>query len=149
MKQLISAKAIAALALGVFAAASTAHARGDVQFSVGVQVPGIYVHPATVYVQPRSTYLPAPRHHGRFDEGRNYERQQWQSHSPYRDQDRDGIANIYDSGSSHHRWRQTRFYYGPYGDLDRDGIMNLHDRDRDGDGVRNRYDHLPDNPNRR
>lgn len=28
----------------------------------------------------------------------------------------------------------------PYGDMDRDGVPNRYDRDRDGDGVRNRHD---------
>jgi len=37
---------------------------------------------------------------------------------------------------------------GPYGDLDRDGIINSEDRDRDGDGVPNRHDDFPNNPNR-
>jgi hypothetical protein len=33
-------------------------------------------------------------------------------------------------------------------DRDRDGIPNRYDRDRDGDGVRNRNDARPNNPNR-
>lgn len=37
----------------------------------------------------------------------------------------------------------------PYGDLDRNGMVNRRNRDRDGDGVRNRDDRLPDNPYRR
>jgi hypothetical protein len=32
--------------------------------------------------------------------------------------------------------------------MDRDGIPNHRDRDRDGDGVANRYDSRPDNPRR-
>lgn len=32
---------------------------------------------------------------------------------------------------------------------DRDGAHSRHDRDRDGDGVPNRYDRRPDNPYRR
>ena len=49
----------------------------------------------------------------------------------------------------------TRPHYGPprpgYGarDRDRDGIPNRFDRDRDGDGVPNRHDRRPGNPNRR
>lgn len=132
MKPLISIQSLAtvALALGAFAAASSAHARSDVHFSIGVQVPGYFVQPAPVYGQPRPYYAPAPNYYQR-----------------YRDRDRDGIANIYDRGGPRHQWRQAR-RYGPYGDLDRDGIINRRDRDRDGDGVRNRYDRLPNNPYR-
>jgi hypothetical protein len=41
-------------------------------------------------------------------------------------------------------------YRGGYGyrDRDHDGIPNRYDRDRDGDGVPNRYDRAPDNPRR-
>lgn len=164
MKPLISTKSLAAVAvaLGVFAAASAAHARSDVYFSVGVQSPGVYVQPAPVYVQPQPVYVqpravyaaprpvyvepqpvytPAPGHYGRYD------RQNWERRGPYGDHDRDGIANVYDPDSPRNQRRHARLY-GPYGDLDRDGIMNQDDRDRDGDGVRNRYDRLPDDPYR-
>jgi hypothetical protein len=60
MKRLTPAKflATAALALGAFGAASAAHARSDVYFSIGVQgAPGFYVEPAPVYVQPRPVYV--------------------------------------------------------------------------------------------
>ena len=153
MKHLITTKSIAAVAvaLGAFAAASSAHASSDVQFSIGVQIPGVYVQSAPVYVQPRPVYTPAPDHYGhygRFDDGRRYDGQHWQRRSPYGDHDHDGIANVYDSGGPRNHWHQARLH-GPYGDLDRDGIMNQRDRDRDGDGVPNRYDRLPDNPYRR
>jgi hypothetical protein len=36
-----------------------------------------------------------------------------------------------------------------YRDRDRDGVPNRYDRDRDGDGVSNRYDAYPGNPRRR
>jgi len=132
MKHLISTKSLAAVAvaLGAFAVASSAHARDDVHFSIGVQVPGVYVQPAPVYVQPLPFYTPAPDYYRR-----------------YGDHDRDGIVNIYAPGGPRNQWRQARLY-GPYGDLDRDGIVNQQDRDRDGDGVRNRYDRLPNNPYR-
>jgi len=125
MKQLISKKALGAavLALGAFAAASSAHARSDVYFSIGVQTPGFYVQPAPVYVQPRSYYTPAPRYYPRHDNGRHYG---WQQ-----------------------RQQQQQLHRGAYGDFDRDGIRNQRDRDRDGDGVRNRFDRFPNNPNRR
>lgn len=35
-----------------------------------------------------------------------------------------------------------------YRDRDRDGVTNRYDRDRDGDGVPNRYDRHPDDPRR-
>jgi hypothetical protein len=155
MKQLISTKSLAAvaLALGAFAAASAAHARSDVYFSIGMEVPGVYVQPAPlylqpapVYVQPRPFFTPAPGYYQRFDNGRHYGWQNGQRRGHYGD--RDGFANVYDSGSPRNQWRQPRLH-GPYGDLDGDGIMNQRDRDRDGDGVRNRYDRLPDKPNRR
>lgn len=149
MKHLISTKSLAAVAfaLGAFAAASSAHSRSDVHFSIGVQVPGVFVQPAPVYVQPLPYYTPAPDYDRRYGDGRRHDGQHWQRRGPYGDHDRDGIANIYDSGGPRNQWRQARLY-GPYGDLDRDGIMNQQDRDRDGDGVRNRYDRLPDNPYR-
>lgn len=59
MKHLISTQSLAAIALtlGAFAAASSAQARTDVYFSVGVQSPGYYVQPAPVYVQPAPVYV--------------------------------------------------------------------------------------------
>jgi len=147
MKHLISTKSITtmALALCALAAVSSAQAHSDMYFSVGVQVPGLYVQSAPVHGQARPVYTPAPRHDGRFDERRRYDGQHWQHRSPYGDH---GVANIHDAGRSRHQWYQARVY-GPYGDLDRDGIINLYDRDRDGDGVRNRYDRMPDHSNRR
>ena len=154
MKRLISTKSLAAvaLALGAMATVSAAHARSDVYFSVGVQSPGVLLQPAPVYVQhqavyaaprpvygaPQPRYLPAPVRHGRHD------RPYWERRGPYGDRDHDGIANAYDPDSRRNHWRHARDY-GPYGDLDRDGTPNQYDRDRDGDGVRNRFDRLPDN----
>lgn len=148
MKRLITTKSLAvvAVALGALAAASSAQARSDVYFSIGVQTPGFYVQPAPVYVQPRSYYTPAPNYYQRHDNGRHYGWQQGQRRGPHGD--RDGFANIYQAGNSRHQLSQERLQ-GSYGDLDRDGIRNRQDRDRDGDGVRNRYDRLPDNPYRR
>jgi hypothetical protein len=37
---------------------------------------------------------------------------------------------------------------GYYRDRDRDGVPNRYDRDRDGDGVPNRLDRAPSNPRR-
>lgn len=157
MKHLISTKSLAAVAVALSAivAASSAQARSDVYFSIGVQVPGVYVQPAPVYVQPRqyyaparNFYVPAPIYYQRHDNGRRFGPPQWQRSGPYGDRDRDGIANIHDSGNQRNQWRQARLQ-GPSGDRDRDGIKNRRDNDRDGDGVRNRYDRAPNNPNRR
>lgn len=166
MKRSIFTKSFAAAAfvLGALGAASTAHARSDVYFSVGVQSPGVYVQPAPVYVQPRPVYVAPqpvyvesqqvyqPGHDGRpqyeDDRGR-YDSHAWQRRGPYGDHDRDGIANVNDPDSPRNQRRWARLY-GPYGDLDRDGVMNMddRDRDRDGDGVRNRHDRFPDDPYR-
>ncbi len=143
MKRLTSTKSLVAfaLALGALAATSAAHARDDVSFSIGVHSHGGYVQPAPVYVQPRVVYVPAPAYYGRH--GRAY----WERRGPYGDRDHDGIANVYDRDSSRYQRHPARIY-GPYGDLDRDGIPNQYDRDRDGDGVRDRYDRRPNNPYR-
>lgn len=141
MLHLISPKSIAAVAvvMSAFVAASSAQARSDLYFSVGVQVPGVYVHAAPVYGPPSPVFMPGPRPDWRYDNDRYYDGRQWQRRGPWGD---------HDSGRQRHQWHQARAY-GPYGDLDRDGIVNRHDRDRDGDGIRNRYDHRPDVPSRR
>lgn len=150
MKHLMFTKSLAAVAvaLGALASASPVHARSDVYFSVGVQVPGFYVQTAPVYLHPQQFYAPAPGYYQRRDNGRHYGWQQQQRHGPYGDRDRDGIANIHESGNQRNQFGQARLQ-GRYGDLDRDGIRNQQDRDRDGDGIRNRYDRSPNNPNRR
>jgi hypothetical protein len=110
MKRIFSAKSIAAAAvvLGAFGAATAAHARSDVVFSIGVQVPGAYgyVQPAPVYVQPQPVYV-APRP--------VYVQPQYQ----YGWDDRGGWR--------HHRQHRANFR-GPWGDYDRDGVANRYDR---------------------
>lgn len=161
MKRLISTKSFAAagLVLGAICAASAAQARSDVYFSIVAQPAPVYLQPAPIYVQPRPVYfapspvyVPAPGQHSqhgqyRYEGGRHHDGRRWERRGPYGDHDRDGIANVYDSDSPRNQRRHARLY-GPYGDLDRDGILNQDDRDRDGDGVRNRYDRAPDNPYR-
>ena len=75
-KPMLMAGAAAALAIAAMGFAGGAHARSDVQFSVGVVLPGaqigvtnaypvyaqpVYVQPPPVYMQPRPVYVqPAP-----------------------------------------------------------------------------------------
>jgi hypothetical protein len=129
MKRLISPRSLAALAvvLGGFAAASAAHARSDVFFSIGVQSPGVYVQPAPVYVEPAPVYVqPRPV---------------YVQPQPYY-----APAQTYYYGERRYGHRYDGRYerrWGPYGDLDRDGVANRDDRDLDGDGIRNRRDRFP------
>lgn len=59
---------------------------------------------------------------------------------------RDNYAyNRHDEDRAQRRWERR---FGPNGDLDRDGVLNQDDRDRDGDGVRNRYDRYPNDADR-
>jgi len=130
MNRLTSLKSLAAAAvvLGAFGAASAAHARSDVQFSIGVNTPGVYVQPAPVYVQPRQYYVqPAPVYvQPAVVYGSN-------RRGPWGDRDGDGIANVYDHRDDRHRHgRHAR----AYGDYDRDGTPD-------------RYDRFPVNPYRR
>ncbi len=104
MKRLFSAKPLlaAAVAFAGLAAVSGAHARSDVVWSIGVNVPFGYVQPAPVYVQPAPVYVqpqpvyvqpypvytqPQPVYYGSHRHGR---RGHW------RDHDRDGVPNRYD-----------------------------------------------------
>ncbi len=122
MKTLISSSTLAgaALALGALTASVPAQAHSDVFFSIGLQVPGLYVQaspvpPPRAYYAPAPVYVaPAPVYYTRPWRGREFEARHWR-----------------------HRG---------YGDLDRDGIANRFDRDRDGDGARNHFDRLPNNP---
>jgi hypothetical protein len=137
MKRLMSTPTLAAIALtmGAFAAASSAYAHNDVRFSVGVQVPGIYVEPAPVYVQPRPIYVPVSSRYERYDEGRRFDGPHWQHRGPYGDHEREGFANGYESGRPRNQWYPSH-RYGPNGDFDRDGVPN-------------RFDRAPGNPYRR
>jgi hypothetical protein len=129
MKRLFSAKPLvaAAVALGAVVAASAAHARSDVVFSIGVNVPGGYAQPAPVYVQPQPVYVqPRPAYYG--------DRYYAQRSGPQGDSDRDGLANRFDRDS---RWFDPRAAYRHGGR-----------RDADRDGVPNRADRAPHNPYR-
>lgn len=125
MNRLVSLKAVAAMALvlGTFGAASTAHARSDVQFSITLQSPGLYVQPAPVYVQPapvytypRPVYLqPAPIYNP-------------PSRIVYVQPAPVYVQPPYRHGWGHHHHGQKAHARGPWGDYDRDGTPNRVDR---------------------
>jgi len=122
MNRIFSAKPLlaAAMAFGALAAASAAHARTDVQFSIGVQAPYGYVQPAPVYVQPQPVYVqPQPVYVQPAYSGYQYRRGAWG------DYDRDGIPDAYDR---HPRHPDGRAYRSGWGDADRDGVPNRYDR---------------------
>jgi hypothetical protein len=135
MKRLFSAKPLVAtaIALGAVVAANVAHARSDVVFSVGVNVPGGYVVPAPVYVQPQPVYV---QPHPIYVQPRGYYGYPYhaQRGGPHGDWDRDGVANRFDRDS---RWFDPRaaYHYGGRRDADRDGVPN-------------RFDRAPNNPYR-
>jgi hypothetical protein len=112
MKHLFAKKSLAAAAvvLGTFAVASSAQARSEVYFTIGVQVPGVYVQATPMYVQPMSYYPPAPVYYERHNVGRRHDWHHWQRRGPYGDRDRDGIMNRRDH------------------DRDGDGVPNRFDR---------------------
>jgi len=140
MKSLFCAKPLVAtaIALGAVVAASAAHARSDVVFSIGVNAPyvvpsPVYVQPRPVYVQPQPVYVqPQPIYvQPRAYYGHPYYAQR---SGPYGDRDRDGVPNRFDRDS---RWFDPRAAYH-YGGR----------RDADHDGVPNRVDRAPNNPYR-
>ena len=123
------AAAASAIVLGALGAASMAHARSDVHFSIGLNTPGVYVQPAPVYVQPAPVYVrPAPVYGPPVyvQPAPVYV----QRSGAWGDRDRDGVPNIYDRhdrrhGHHHHRGNGR---HGANGDLDGDGVPNRHDR---------------------
>ncbi|MBL0391310.1 hypothetical protein JJ685_09180 [Ramlibacter monticola] len=145
--------ALAAIAFGTLAVASTARA-ADVSLSIGipfgyVQPAPVYVEPQPVYVQPRPVYVqpqpvyvqprpvyvqPEVVYYGNYRGHRhpNGDRNAWG------DADHDGIANVYDRN-----WR----YYDPR--AAHRAAMQARPGDADGDGVPNRFDNAPHNPTRR
>ena len=137
MKPFISAKLLAtvAIALGAIAVASSAHARGEVHLSVGLQVPGVVVKPMPVHVHPAPIYTAATTYYRLHNFARRNTVRHWQHRGPYGDYNHNGIANIYEAGRVRSHLHNASLH-GSYRDLDRDGI-------------RNRFDHRPGNPYRR
>jgi hypothetical protein len=102
--------AAAAVTLAALGAASTAQARDNITWSIGISSPGVvytqpapvYVAPAPVYVPPRVYYAPPPPPRVIYmpppayyhDRGRDWRRADWERrhwrHHPGRDWDRDG-----------------------------------------------------------
>lgn len=122
--------ALLTLALAGLGTAGLAQARGndvDVQWSVTIGTPGVYM-PAPVVVAPQPVYMQRPV-------VRAYPAPVYVPAPVYR---------TYPGYYRHAGW----------GDADRDGIPNRYDRvynprwDRDGDRVPNRYDRHPNRPDR-
>ena len=124
--------AAATLALGTLAAATTAHARDDVQFSITLGTPGAYVQPAPVYAHPRPVYVqPAPV----YVQPQPVYAQPISSYGNPRPVHYTQPAPVYGG------WGHQRHHHG------RDMNNRRHMRDYDNDGIPNRYDRFPGNPN--
>ncbi len=108
MKSLVSPRSLAAagLVLAALGAASAAHARSDIQFSIGLSSP-VYVQPAPVYAQPAPVYVQPATVYGQSVYGQPvyvqpapvYVQRGW--HNGHRrhdraDWDRDGVPNRFD-----------------------------------------------------
>ena len=125
--------AAAALLLGALAATTSAHAQSDVQFSINLGSPGVYVQPAPVYAYPRPVYVqPTPVY--------TYAQPVYERPAPVYVYTRPVYAEpapVYGWGHRrHHHHERDENTQGPWGDYDRDGAPN-------------RYDRFPWNPNRR
>lgn len=108
----------AAVALAALAGATAAQARDDVQFSVTIGTPGVYVQPAPVYTRPAPVYVqPAPVY---VQPAPVYPRPVYVQPVP---SPRSG-AWAY----GHHGHHGRHHGRGPYGDWDRDGVPNRFDR---------------------
>lgn len=122
---ILKSLAAAALALGTLVATTaTAHARNDVQFSLSVGIPGVHLVSGSGYGYPHKQYAqPAPV----------YVRPQpvYVQPAPVYVRPRP----VYVKPVPVHSWGQQRHHHGhqtngrgPRGDYDRDGVPNRHDR---------------------
>jgi hypothetical protein len=110
----------AAVALAALAGATAAQARDNVQFSVTVGTPGVYVQPAPVYTRPAPVYVqPAPVY---VRPAPVYPRPVYVQPVP---SPRSGAWVHERHRHGHDAWRHGR---GPNGDWDRDGVPNRFDR---------------------
>lgn len=152
MNRHLVARTLAAAVLLGGVAATAAHARSDVHFSIGVNLPygyvepgPVYVAPQPVYVAPRPVYAPPPVVYGPPPVVHAPPRVVYGAPvrlvgrgGPWGDRDLDGIPNRYDPDSR---------YYQP-----RAAYRHHHHRhpgwDHDRDGVPNRYDRAPHDPYR-
>ena len=94
-RRLAATTATVFVVLGV---ATSAHARNDVTFSIGIHVPGVYVQtapvytpppriiyqprtvyvqPAPIYVQPRPVFVQPPAYGVHYRSGPDWHRNQW------------------------------------------------------------------------
>ena len=123
--------AVAGLLSGAVLMLITAPALARADISVDIWGPGVYVEPAPVYVSPPPVYVQP--------------RPMYQQPQPYYAQPQP----YYREQQYRQDWRQRR-WNGDHRrrDRDRDGVPNRYDRDRDGDGVPNRFDRRPNNPYR-
>jgi len=134
MNRIVILKSLAAatLALGTLATTTTAHARDDVQFSITLGTPGVYVQPAPVYAHPRPVYVqPAPV----YVQPQPVYAQPKPSYVYPRPVYYTQPAPVYGG------WGHQRHHHGR--DMNNRGSM----RDYDHDGIPNRYDRFPGNPN--
>ena len=134
MKSLLAAgAAIALLAAAAVPAQAQIHAQVQVYPGAIVAPPAVRVVPAP----PPPVWVPG----------------HWEGHGPYRrwvEGYRAAPAYGYAAPGwrgDERRWRHERRWERRR-DRDHDGVPDRYDRDRDGDGVPNRYDRRPNNPYR-
>ncbi len=135
MNRFVSLKSLASavLVLGTLAVTTTAHAHSDVQFSITLGTPGVYVQPAPAYEYPWPVYVqPAPVY--------AYPQPVYERPTPVYVYPRPVYvqpAPVYGWGHRrHHHHGRHENAQDPWGDYDRDGSPN-------------RYDRFPGNPDRR
>ena len=124
---ILKSLAAAALALGTLAT-TTAHARDDVQFSITLGNPYVYVQPAPVYAYPRPVYVqPAPV----YVQPQPVYTQPISSYVYPRPVYYTEQAPVYGGWGyerqRHHHGRDMN-NRGPMGDYDHDGIPNRYNR---------------------
>lgn len=107
------------------------------------------------WLRERQGYRYYPSEWVRVDNGWGWREGGWTAYGHYRDPQRDYYRDNYRDNYRYHDrgGRRDRDHDGVPDrydrDRDNDGVPNHRDRDRDGDGIPNRRDHRPDNPYRR